>query len=146
MSSLVFNHQISSRGQNNNHKIASHGTKRIHNPSAMRIYAWPGHDNAIQWNIFHRSHVNSLHKVQWRGAFDAFCDLRQNKRLSKQRDVGDLRRQLAHYDVTVMGECWTYWDIITFILKLNTVNYMWTEVASTQEFVWYAKTVFISAN
>ena len=34
-------------------------------------------------------------------SFDVFSDLRLNKRLSKQ-DAGDLRRNRAHYDVTVM--------------------------------------------
>ena len=31
-----------------------------------------------------RSPVNFPHKGQWHGAFDVFCDLRLNKRLSKQ--------------------------------------------------------------
>ena len=35
-------------------------------------------------------------------SFDVFFDLRLNKRLSKQSRAGDLRRYLAHYDVTVM--------------------------------------------
>ena len=43
--------------------------------------------------------------------FDAFFDLRLNKRLSK-RDAGDLGRHRAHYDVTVMrkwmDDCWLY--------------------------------------
>ena len=34
--------------------------------------------------------------------FDGFFDLRLNKRSSKQSRRGDLRRHLAHYDVTVM--------------------------------------------
>ena len=35
-------------------------------------------------------------------SFDAFFDLRLNKRLSKQWWVGDLRRHHAHHGVTVM--------------------------------------------
>ena len=35
-------------------------------------------------------------------SFDVFFDLRLNKRLSKQRQAGDLRRHLTYYDVTVM--------------------------------------------
>ena len=36
-------------------------------------------------------------------SFDAFFDLRLNKRLSKSnREAGDLRRHRSHYDVTVM--------------------------------------------
>ena len=47
------------------------------------------------------------------GANDAelyvFFDLRLNKRLSKNREVGDLRRHHAHYDVTVMYLLWITW-------------------------------------
>ena len=35
-------------------------------------------------------------------SFDVFFDLRLNKRLSKNRDAGDLRRHRVYYDVTVM--------------------------------------------
>ena len=35
--------------------------------------------------------------------FDVFFDLRLNKRLTNNRDTGDLRRQRAHYDVIVMN-------------------------------------------
>ena len=35
-------------------------------------------------------------------SFDVFFDLRLNKRLSKHREAGDLRRYRAHYDVIVM--------------------------------------------
>ena len=35
-------------------------------------------------------------------SFDVFFDLGLNKRLSKNREAGDLRRHGAHYDVIVM--------------------------------------------
>ena len=35
-------------------------------------------------------------------SFDIFCDLRLNKRLSKNREAGELRRHHAHYDVHCM--------------------------------------------
>ena len=35
-------------------------------------------------------------------SFDVFSDLRLNKRLSNNREAGDLRRYRGHYDVTVM--------------------------------------------
>ena len=35
-------------------------------------------------------------------SFDVFFDVRLNKRLSKNREVGDLRHYRAHYDVSVM--------------------------------------------
>ena len=39
-------------------------------------------------------------------SFDVFFDLRLNKRSSKHRDGGDLRRHRVHYDVTVMFMTW----------------------------------------
>ena len=36
-------------------------------------------------------------------SFDVFFDLRLNKRLSNNREAGDLRHYRAHYDVTVMS-------------------------------------------
>ena len=52
------------------------------------------HDDVRKWKHFprnwpfvrriHRSSVNSPHKGQWRGALMCVCDLRLNKRLSKQ--------------------------------------------------------------
>ena len=36
-------------------------------------------------------------------SFDVFFDLRPNKRLSNNREAGDLRRYRAHYDDTVMS-------------------------------------------
>ena len=72
------------------------------------------HDGIIKWKHFprkwpfvrgiHRSPVNSPHKGQWRGdlKFSLICvwinDWVHN------REAGDLRRCLAHYDVIVM--CW----------------------------------------
>ena len=70
------------------------------------------HDDVIKWKHFprywpfvrgiHRSPVNSPHKGQWRGAL-MFClicvwinDWVNN------REAGDLRRHLEHYDVSVM--------------------------------------------
>ena len=35
-------------------------------------------------------------------SFDVFFDLRLNKRLSNNREAGDLRRYGGHYDVIVM--------------------------------------------
>ena len=50
----------------------------------------------------HRSPVNSQHKGQWRGAlmFSLIC-VWINGWVNK-REVGDLRRRRAHYDVIVM--------------------------------------------
>ena len=73
------------------------------------------HDDVIKWKHFprywpfvrgiHRSPVNSPHKGQWRGAlmFSLICAWRNNG--VNNREAGDLRRHLAHYDVTVVGTC-----------------------------------------
>ena len=69
------------------------------------------HDDVIKWKHFprnwpfvrgiHRSMVNSPHKGQWRGAlmFSLICVWINGV---NNREVGDLRRYLAHYDVIVM--------------------------------------------
>ena len=71
------------------------------------------HDDVIKWKHFprywpfvrgiHRSPVNSPHKGQWRGAlmFTLIC-VRINGWVNN-REAGDFRRHLAHYDVIVMG-------------------------------------------
>ena len=70
------------------------------------------HDDVIKWKHFprywpfvreiHRSPVNFPHKGQWRGAlmFTLIC-ARMNGWVNN-REAGDLRRYLAHYDVIVM--------------------------------------------
>ena len=70
------------------------------------------HDDVIKWKHFprnwpfvrriHRSPVNSPHKGQWRGAlmFSLIC-VGINDWVNN-REAGDLRRNRAHYDVTVM--------------------------------------------
>ena len=75
--------------------------------------AWTNiHDGVIKWKYsprywpfvqgIHRSPVNSPHKGQWRGAlmFSLICVWING--WVKNREADDLRRQLAHYDVTVM--------------------------------------------
>ena len=69
------------------------------------------HDD-VKWNNFpcywtfvrgiNRSPVNSSHKSQWRGALmlSLICAWIQGWVINRQ--AGDLRRHLAHYDVTVM--------------------------------------------
>ena len=70
------------------------------------------HDDVIKWKHFprnwsvvrgiHRSPVNSPHKGQWRGAlmFSLICVWIND--WVNNREVGDLRRYAAHYDVIVM--------------------------------------------
>ena len=70
------------------------------------------HDDVIKWKNFprywpfvrgiHRSPVNSPHKGQWRGAlmFSLICVWING--WVNNREAGDLRCYIAHYDVTVM--------------------------------------------
>ena len=83
--------------------------------SYMGIHLKMSHDDVIKWKHFprywpfvreiHRSPVNFPHKGQWRGAlmFTLIC-ARMNGWVNN-REAGDLRRYLAHYDVIVMGGC-----------------------------------------
>ena len=91
-------------------------TKSLHDlckeePPDTSGFPWQ-HDDVIKWKHFprywpfvrgiHRSPVNSPHKGQWRGAlmFSLIC-ARINDWVNN-REAGDWRRRLAHYDVTVM--------------------------------------------
>ena len=50
----------------------------------------------------HQSPVNSPHKCQWRRALGFSLICARTNGWVNNRDAGDLRRHLAHYDVTVM--------------------------------------------
>ena len=56
-------------------------------------------------------------------SFDVFFDMRLNKRLSKNRDAGDLRRHLAHYDVIVMWFVLLKWTL-QYTTKFIGKNFM----------------------
>ena len=87
------------------------------NGSKMNI----NHDNVIKWKHFpcywpfvrgiHQSPVDSPHKGQWRRAliFSLICTWTNG--WANNRDVGDLRRYCAHYDVTVMMMVMALWRI-----------------------------------
>ena len=80
------------------------------------------HDDVIKWKHFprywpfvreiHRSPVNFPHKGQWRGAliFTLIC-ARINGWVNNH-EAGDLRRNRAHCDVTVMPWCYmVHWSL-----------------------------------
>ena len=81
-------------------------------PVGFRRSNWWSHDDVIKMKDFprywpfvrgiHRSPMNSAHKVQWRGdlMFSLICAW--IKGWVNNREVGDLRRGHAHYDVIVM--------------------------------------------
>ena len=52
----------------------------------------------------HRSPINSPHKGQWRGALLFSLIFAWTNGWVNNRDAGDLKRHLAHNDVTVMTE------------------------------------------
>ena len=70
------------------------------------------HDDVIKWKQFprhwpfergiHRSPVNSPHRGQWRGALMFSLNCAWIHGWVNNRDAGDLRRNRAHYDVSVM--------------------------------------------
>ena len=82
------------------------------------------HDDVIKWKQFppywsfvrviHRSPVTSPHKVQGRGALILSLICPWINGWVNNREVGDLRRQFVHYDVTVMTHLkpvvWNAWS------------------------------------
>ena len=90
------------------------------------------HDGVIKWKHFprywpfvrgiHRGPVNSPHKGQWRGAwmFSLICVWING--WVNNREAGDLRRNRAHYNVTVM----TYNSPVKYF---GTINYIKTHVS-----------------
>ena len=105
------------------------------------IYAWISkcerlfHYDVIKWKHFprywpfvwgiHRSPVNSPHKGQWRRALMFSLISAWINGWVNNREVGDLRRQLAHYDVIVMFEygigkfCWWVPHLKTYHWKIH---------------------------
>ena len=93
-------------------------SSKLYSPHIYPFYAinhsQSVNDDVIKWKHFprywpfvrgiHRSPVNSTYKGQWYGAlmFSLICAW--TNRWVKNRDVGDLRRYRAHYDVTVMSK------------------------------------------
>ena len=59
-------------------------------------------------------------------SFDVFFDLRLIKRLSKQREAGDLRRHRAHYDVIVMNLHGS--QNTSFQENISGINIVWGQI------------------
>ena len=105
------------------------------NPKAWFFMAW--HDDVIKWKHFprnwpfvrgiHRSPVNSPHKGQWRGALMFSLTCAWMNEWVNNREAGDLRRFLAHYDVTVM-DTWkpSVWSSIVSIYNDNECSSIFT--------------------
>ena len=79
------------------------------------------HDDVIKWKHFprywpfvrviHRSPVNSPHKGQWRGALIFSLIFARINGWVNNGKAGDLRRNHAHYHVTVMFTHFLDWHI-----------------------------------
>ena len=69
--------------------------------------------------------VDSLHKMQWRGAlmFSLICAWING--LANNRDGGHLGRQRAHYDVTVMYlfHHWLWWWLFAWFSLRNSLHF-----------------------
>ena len=73
---------------------------------------WTKHDDVIKWKHFprywpfvtgiHRSPVDSPHKGQWHEALLFSLNCAWTNGWANNQDAGDLRRNCAHIDVTVM--------------------------------------------
>ena len=69
----------------------------------------------------HRSSVNSPHKGQWGGAFIFSLICTWSNGWVNNREAGEMRRQLTHYDVIVMYS-------LTNMLRGSRGNLSWTSV------------------
>ena len=105
---------------------------------------WSEHGDVIKWKHFprywpfvrgiHRSTVNFPHKGQWRGALMFSLIYARVNGWVNNREVGDLRRYLAHYDVTVMCSFWlflfvTLWYLYDFKFSGNKHQLTWAELS-----------------
>ena len=87
------------------------------------------HDDVIKWKHFprywpfvrgiHRSPVNSPHKGQWRRALMFFLICTRINGWVNNSEAGDLRRNRAHYDFTVMHIKGMEYDSINSYCRLT---------------------------
>ena len=91
---------------------------------------WP-----FVWGI-HRSPVNSPHKGQWRGALMFSLVCAWIKDWVNNREAGDLRRQRAHYDVTIM--CFVLF-IFTIFVDFRGVTF--TSIHTAMQPQWQLSTL-----
>ena len=100
------------------------------------------YDDVIKWIYFprywpfvrgiHRSPVNSPHKGQGRGALIFSLTCVWINGWVNNREAGDLRRYLAHYDVTVKHIGLTHWRMYGSenLGNIGSSNAAWTRVDS----------------
>ena len=104
---------------------------------------FPSHGDVIKRKHFprywpfvqgiHRSPVNSPHKGQWHEAltFSLICAWTNGK--VNNRDAGDLRRNRAHYDVTVMTKGQFFCVILNKVLNKQSIYDAMTLMWHTNE-------------
>ena len=108
------------------------------------------HADVIKWKHFprnwpfvrgiHWSPVNSPHKGQWRGAlmFSLICVWIND--WVNNREAGDLRRYLAHYDIIVM-------TTVFFAIWIRFVSAIYcNHIARVCKVTWYTFPFFIVAS
>ena len=104
-------------------------------------------DDVIKWKHFphywpfvrgiHRSPVNSPHKGQWRGALmsSLICDWINS--WVNNREAGDLRRYMAHYDVIVMTRPqWVKSPLMSPISEFAQKPYTILSIGKLHNFKW----------
>ena len=94
------------------HKMYLLSTNECYLQSCSDSVGNADHDDVIKWKHFprywpfvrgiHRSSVNSPHKCLWRGTLMFALICARINGCVNSREAGDLRRYLAHCDVTVM--------------------------------------------
>ena len=139
-------------------KVASLTTAGL--PNAM----WPPwkkqymgkNDDVIKWKHFprywpfvrgiHQSPVNSPHKGQWRGAlmFSMICSLTcLINGWVNNREAGDLRRHLAHYDVIVMCTVTIYMYLQWWYSRLTL---HWQLYCCTMQFGHHERNIWVKSS
>ena len=126
-----------------NYKASAPQILFIHLDKRASSY-WSIHDDVIKLKHFprywpfmrgiHRSQVNSPHKGQWRGAFIFSLIFTWTNGWVNNRYAVDLRRYLAHYDVTLII------FPVESIVSFRTKGLIYT---ITRLLLWYVTSSFV---
>ena len=125
--------QVTTRYRQATSHYQSHCWPKYMSPYGVVVPQWVNvtfHDDVIKWKHFprywpfvrgiHRSPVYSPHKGQWRGVFMFSLICARINGWVNNCEAGDLRRNRAHYDVSVMlcGEFTCSWQCYTISIRL----------------------------
>ena len=118
------------------------------------------HDDAIKWKHFpcylpfvpgiHRSPVNSPHKGQRRGALMSSLIWAWINGWVNYCEAGDLRRHIAHYDVTVMiiltyGYITTKWMWLSIhvLISVSLPSNLWYQTQQIPQLEWFSSLIAV---